>query len=127
MSVAPNDVNLLAVETNDQDFAAGTAIDFQVRAEVGAALHGTGGQYKVRLTLTDTTDPSLLDTENITGVFGDPAWPNPGLNIFTFTVPAGATAGRVGNIVEPQARLIGNAAAPFDSSHVVGDSLLLTP
>lgn len=37
-------MNLLAVEATDQDFAAGTAIDLQVRAEVGAAPHGTGGR-----------------------------------------------------------------------------------
>ena len=120
MPIAPNDVNLLAVETNDQDFAAGSNINFQVRAEAGAALHGAGGKYQVRMTMTDTTNPALVDSQNVN-------WPNAGLNTFTFTVPGTATAGRVGDILEPQARLIGNAAAPFDSSHVVGETLLVTP
>ena len=104
MAIAQNDVNVLAVETNDQDFAAGNNISFKVRAEVGAALHGTGGKYAVRMTMTD---------------YGDANWPAPGLNTFSFTVPGGATAGRAGDLLEPQARLIGNAAAPFDASHVV--------
>ena len=34
---------------------------------------------------------------------------------------------RDGDIVEPQARVISNAAAPFDTSHAVGASVLLTP
>ncbi|MGH3460275.1 MAG: hypothetical protein ACRDP9_02255 [Kribbellaceae bacterium] len=127
MPIAPNDVNLLAVETNDQDFAAGSNINFQVRAEAGAALHGAGGKYQVRMTMTDTTNPALVDSQNVTGNYGDANWPNAGLNTFTFTVPGTATAGRVGDILEPQARLISNAAAPFDSSHVVGETLLVTP
>ncbi|HEU4544271.1 MAG TPA: hypothetical protein VFR23_24285 [Jiangellaceae bacterium] len=127
MPIAQNDVNLLAVETNDQDFAAGSNINFQVRAEVGGALHGTGGKYQVRLTMTDTTNPALVDTQDITGNYGDANWPNAGLNVFSFTVPGAATAGRVGDILEPQARLIGNAAAPFDASHVVGETILVTP
>src|SRR5262249_50955197 len=60
MTVGPNDVNLLSVETNDENFPAGTNITFKVSAEVGAALHGTGGKYQVRLTLTDTTAPALV-------------------------------------------------------------------
>jgi hypothetical protein len=127
MPIAQNDVNLLAVETNDQDFTAGTNIAFQVRAEVGTALHGTGGQYRVRMTMTDTTNPALVDSQDINGNYGDANWPTPGLNIFTFTVPAAATAGREGDILEPQARLISNAAAPFDGSLVIGDRLLVTP
>ena len=43
------------------------------------------------------------------------------------TVPGAATTGLIGDILEPQARLISNAAAPFDSSHVVGETLLVTP
>lgn len=127
VAIAPNDVNVLAVETNDQDFAAGSNITFKVRAEVGAALHGTGGQYKVRLTMTDTTNPALVDSQDITGNYGDASWPSAGLNTFTFTVPGGATAGRAGDILEPQARIISNAAAPFDTSHVLGETLLITP
>ena len=127
MAIAQNDVNILAVETNDQDFAAGTNINFKVRAEVGAALHGTGGKYQVRMTMTDTTNPALVDTQNITGNYGDANWPAPGLNTFNFTVPGAATAGRVGDLLEPQARLIGNAAAPFDASAVVGETVLVTP
>jgi hypothetical protein len=127
MPIAQNDVNILAVETSDQDFRAGTNIAFQVRAEVGAALHGTGGQYRVRMTMTDTTNPALVDSQDITGNYGDANWPAPGLNTFTFNVPGAATAGRGGDILEPQARLIANAAAPFDGSHVIGERLLVTP
>lgn len=127
MPIAQNDVNLLAVETNDQDFAAGSNINFQVRAEVGGALHGTGGRYRVQLTVTDTTNPALLNTQDVTGNYGDANWPSPGLNVFSFTVPGAATAGRAGDILEPQARLISNAAAPFDASHLIGDAILVTP
>lgn len=127
MPIAHNDVNLVAVETNDQDFSAGSDITFQVRAEVGAALHGTGGKYRVRMTMTDTTNPALVDSQDVTGHYGDGDWPASGLNIFTFTVPGAGTAGLEGDILEPQARLVSNAAAPFDSSHVVGDTVLITP
>src|SRR5580765_3930175 len=103
MPIAQNDVNLVAVETNDQDFTAGSNIRFQVRAEVGAALHGTGGRYNVRLTMTDTTNPALVDSQDVTGNYGDASWPAAGRNTFTFTVPGAATAGRAGDILEPQA------------------------
>lgn len=127
MSVGPNDVNLLAVETNDDHFTAGTNITYKVRAEVGSALHGTGGAFKVRMTMTDTTNPSLVNTQQITGNYGGADWPAAGKNDFTFTVPAAATVGKDGDILEPQARLISNAAAPFDGSYVVGERILLTP
>jgi hypothetical protein len=127
MPVAANDVNVLAVETADLDFAAGTNINVTVEAEAGAALHGTGGKYRVRMTMTDTTNPALLNQQEIVGNYGDATWLTPGPNLFTFTVPGAATAGRAGDIVEPQARVISNASAPFDSSHAVGAGVLLTP
>jgi hypothetical protein len=127
MAIAPNDVNVLSVETADLDFAAGQNIDVTIEAEAGVALHGTGGKYRVRMTMTDTTNPALLNQQDIVGNFGDGDWLNPGLNSFTFTVPGAATAGRDGNVLEPQARVICNAAAPFDTSHAVGASVLLTP
>jgi hypothetical protein len=86
-----------------------------------------GGKYQVRLTMTDTTNPTLIDSQNTVGNYGDANWPAAGDNVFTFSVPAAATAGRAGNLLQPQARLVGNAAAPFDNSFVVGDTLLLTP
>jgi hypothetical protein len=127
MAIAANDVNVLTVETPDQDFRAGQNIQVTVEAEAGVALHGTGGQYRVRMTMTDRTNPSLLNQQDAVGNYGDASWPNPGLNTFTFTVPGAATAGRAGDIVEPQARIISNAAPPFDSSHTVGETVLLTP
>jgi hypothetical protein len=127
MSIAQNDVNVIAVETNNDDFKAGSPIDVKVRAEVGGALFGTGGKYRVRLTLTDVTNPSLVNSQDTVGTYGDANWPNAGANVFAFSVPAAATAGRDGNLMQPQARLVGNAAAPFDNSFVVGDILLLTP
>ena len=127
MAIAANDVNVLTVETPDQDFRAGQNIDVTIEAEAGVALHGTGGQYRVRMTMTDRTNPSLLNQQDVVGNYGDASWPNPGLNTFTFTVPGAATAGRDGDIVEPQARVISNAAAPFDGSHALGETILLTP
>ena len=127
MAIAPNDVNVLSVETADLDFAAGQNIDVTIEAEAGVALHGTGGKYRVRMTVTDTTNPALLNQQDIVGNYGDATWPVPGPNTFTFTVPGAATTGRDGDIVEPQARVISNAAAPFDTSHAVGAGVLLTP
>jgi hypothetical protein len=127
MATAANDVNVLAVETADLDFPAGQNILVTVEAEAGIALHGTGGKYRVRMSMTDTTNPALLNQQDIVGNYGDASWPAPGPTSFTFTVPGAATAGRSGDIVEPQARVISNAAAPFDTSHAVGSTLLLTP
>jgi hypothetical protein len=50
VSIAPNDVNVIAVETNNNNFQAGSPIDMTVRAEVGGALFGTGSRYRVRFT-----------------------------------------------------------------------------
>jgi hypothetical protein len=127
MPISQNDVNVLAVETNDQDFTAGTNIVYKVRAEVGSALFGTGGKYRIRITVTDTTNPALLNSQDVQGNYGDANWPAAGLNTFSFTVPAAATNGREGDLVEPQARLVANAAAPFDGSYVIGERVLLTP
>ncbi len=127
MAIAANDVNVLTVETPDQDFRAGQNIQVTIEAEAGVALHGTGGQYRVRMTMTDRTNPTLLNQQDVVGNYGDASWPAPGLNTFTFTVPGAATAGRAGDIVEPQARLISNAAVPFDASHVLGETIVLTP
>ena len=78
-----------------------------MRAEVGAALHGTGGKYAVRMTVTDTTNPALVDTQNITGNYGDANWPAPGLNTFSFTRPGVATA--VGSATSCSRRLASSA------------------
>lgn len=127
MAIAPNDVNVLSVETADLDFKAGDPITVTVEAEVGTTLFATGGKYELRMTMTDTTDPKKLDQQNIVGNYGVAPWTSAGLQSFSFTVPGAATAGRAGDIVEPQARLISNAAAPFDTSHTVGETILLTP
>jgi hypothetical protein len=127
VTIAQNDVNVITIESDNDDFKAGAPINLKVRAEVGGALFGTGGKYRVRLTLTDLTNPALLNSQETVGNFGDANWPAAGDNLFSFSVPAAATAGRSGDLIQPQARLIGNAAAPFDNSFVVGDTLLLTP
>ena len=127
MAIAQNDVNVLAVETNDLDFPEGANITVKVRAEVGSALFNTGGKFAVRLTLTDTTNPALVDSQNVVANYGGVEWPAAGLNTFTFNVPGATTVGRAGDVLEPQARLISNAAAPFDASHVVGEAILITP
>src|SRR4051812_27024360 len=107
------DVNILDVTTDDQDFRAGTAITVRVRAEVGTALFNGGGRYSISMSLTDTSDPKRLADQNVTGLYGDANWPATGANTFTFTVPAAATNGRAGDIVEPQARLLSGTVAPF--------------
>ena len=127
MAISANDVGVLTVETPDQDFRAGQNIDVTVEAEAGVALHATGGQFRVRMSMTDRTNPTLLNQQDIVGNYGGAAWPNPGLNTFTFTVPGAATVGRAGDILEPQARVISNAAPPFDGSHALGETILLTP
>lgn len=127
MAIAANDVNVISVETADLDFPAGTDITVTVEAEVGSALFSVGGTYLVRATMTDTTDPTLLDKQQIAGNYGDANWPAAGLRTFTFTVPGAKTAGRDGNIIQPQARVIGNQAAPFDVSSVIGEPITLSP
>jgi hypothetical protein len=125
MTIGQNDVNVLTIQADDDDFQAGTAITLKVLAEVGSALFATGGKYRVRLTLTDITNPALLDSQDIVGNFSDANWPKAGENTFTFTVPAAATNGRGGDLVQPQARLVGNAVPPFDNSFTIGDVLVL--
>jgi hypothetical protein len=127
MAISANDVDVVSVKTADLDFPAGKDIPVTVEAEVGGALFATGGKYLVRLTMTDTTDPKLLDRQEIAGNYGDANWLASGLQNFTFTVPGAATAGRDGDLIQPQARVIGNAAAPFDTSSTVGGLILLTP
>ena len=127
MAIAPNDVNVLSVETADLDVREGQNFDVTIEAEAGIALHGTGGRYRVRMSMVDTTNPGLLDQQDVTGNYGDANWPAPGPQTFTFTVPGAATNGRQGDILEPQGRVISNAAPPFDASHSTGDSLLVTP
>lgn len=127
MAIAANDVNVLSVETPDLDFPAGQNFNVTVEAEAGAAIHGTGGKYRVRMTMTDRTNPALLNQQEVVGNYGDASWPTPGPNRFTFTVPGAATANRAGDIIEPQARVISNASAPFDGSHAIGSGVLLTP
>ena len=83
MAISANDVGVLTVETPDQDFRAGQNIDVTVEAEAGVALHATGGQFRVRMTMTDRTNPTLLNQQDIVGNYGGAAWPNPGLNTFT--------------------------------------------
>ena len=124
-TVGPTDVQILAISTEDDAFVTGTDITFEVTAKVGSALFSGGGRYQVRLSLTDTTNPALLDDQQIEGKYTDTDWPAAGLNTFTFTVPGAATTGRDGNLLEPQASLVGGAVAPFDTSQVVGDRILL--
>jgi hypothetical protein len=127
MGVAANDVNVISVETADLDIQAGHDIEVTVEAEVGQALHGSGAKFRVRMTMTDRTDPALLNQQDVVANYSDPEWPLPGRQTFTFTVPGAVTAGRDGNLIEPQARVIGNAAAPFDVSSVVGELITLSP
>lgn len=126
MSVALNDVNIISVETADRDFRAGIdPIQVIVRAEAGADLFSTGGSFQVRMTVTDTTDPALLQTQTCIGDFGTPQWPlPPGPRSFTFTVPPAVTTGRAWSIIELQARVVASTA---DASHAVGERILLTP
>ena len=115
MAIAANDVGVLTVETPDEDFRAGQNIEVTIEAEAGVALHGTGGQYRVRMSMTDRTNPSLLNQQDVVGNYGDASWPNPGLNTFTFTVPGAATASRTSmsaaaEITAGRSRTAGEAA-----------------
>ena len=76
--------------------------------------------------MTDRTNPALINQQDVVGNYGDANWPDPGLNTFSFTVLGAATAGRAGDILEPQARVISNAP-PFDGSYALGENILLTP
>lgn len=127
MSIALNDVNVLSIETDDLNFPAGATFTVHVEAEVGTALHGTGGKYQVTMNLIDTTSPAKLYTKTINGNYGDGNWPAPGLRQFDFPVPAGTTTGRDGDQLEPQASLVSNAAAPYDTSYLAGSRVLITP
>jgi len=126
MTIAANDVNVISVETDDLNFPVNTNIIVTVEAEAGSALFATGGSYLVKMTMTDTTSPQLVYQQQIPGNYSDPNWPTP-VSTFTFTVPGAATATLVGDLLEPQARVIGNAVAPFDASFTVGQRILLTP
>jgi hypothetical protein len=125
MTVSQTDVNVIDLTVPNNDFAAGSDIPIEVNAEVGTALFNGGGRYKVRLTLTDITDPKLLHSKVVQGLYGDAAWPTAGRNTFKFTVPGSATTGREGNLAQPQATVVGNIAPPFDSSFAVGTPFLL--
>ena len=77
MAIAPNDVNVLSVETADLDVREGQNFNVTIEAEAGSTLHATGGAYRVRMTMTDTTNPSLVNSQDITGNYGDANWPPP--------------------------------------------------
>jgi hypothetical protein len=125
MTVSQTDVNVIDVDVPDNDFAAGSDIPVEVNAEVGSALFNGGGRYKVRVTLTDLTDPKLLHSTVVQGLYGDATWPAAGRNTFKFTVPGSATTGREGNLAQVQATVVGNIAPPFDSSYAVSTTFLL--
>lgn len=124
MAIAANDVNVISVETADLDFRAGVdPIEVTVEAEAGSNLISTGGKFLIRMTLTDTTNPALLDSQQIDGIYGVD-WTTE-KQTFPFTVPP-LDPSRAGNIIEPQARVISGATPPFDASHAVGARFLLT-
>jgi hypothetical protein len=127
MAIALNDVNILAVLSPDDDRSETQPLNVRVRAEVGNALHGTGGKYRVGMTVTDETNLTQVSSQDTPGNYGDANWPNPGPEDFDFQVPAAALAGRAGHILSLQAFVIGNQSAPFDASHKVGETVLITP
>jgi hypothetical protein len=127
MATSPNDVNILTVATADTDHRVGDPLEVRVRGEVGNSLHGAGAKYRVAMTVTDETSLQPVDTQNTPGNYGDANWPNPGPQTFTYTVPAASLAGREGHILRLQANVIGNQSAPFDASHQIGETVLITP
>jgi len=126
VTIAANDVDVISVQTAQLNFPAGTAIPVNVEVEAGTALFATGGHYQVRLTATDTTNPLLLDQQQIDGSYGDIHWPTPNSTI-TFTVPSTATTSHAGDKILPRAVVFGNRVAPFDASSADGELVLLTP
>ena len=126
MAIAANDVGILDVTLDDNDFTAGQNIDVEVRAEVGSTLFNGLGVYRVVFTMTSLTNPAQLDTQTIKGNYGDANWPAAGRNTFRFTVPGAKTAGRADEIVEAQAVVVGGSATALDGSFSVSAAVLLT-
>ncbi len=127
MAVAMNDVNILSVETSDRDYPAGQQFDVTVEAEVGDALFITGGKYSILMTLVDRTNFKQVHSETKSGNYSDPPWKKGQPTTFTFTVPGTKTSTLDGSILEAQARVVGNAALPYDASHVLGETIQITP
>jgi hypothetical protein len=127
MPIGQNDVNILSVISPDDDQRENQPLAVRVRAEVGNALHTTGGKYRVGMTVTDETSLTQVDSQLTPGNYGDANWQQAGPEDFDFQVPAANLAGRAGHILSLQAFVIANQSAPFDASHKVGETLLVTP
>jgi hypothetical protein len=124
--VSANDVGLLDITPEDNDVPAGKNFNLEVRAEVGAALHGNGGTYRIDVSLASLSASKPLDKQSITGTYGDAKWTNPGRQAFTVTVPAAATNGEAGQVVQAYAVLVSGNAAAQDTSHVISGTFMLT-
>jgi hypothetical protein len=124
--VSVNDVGLLDITPEDNDVSAGKNFDIEVRAEAGAGVHGNGGPYRIDVALTSLSASKQLDKQSITGVFGDAQWLNPGRQAFTVTVPAAATTGEAGEVVQAYAVMVSGNAAAQDTSHVNSTTFMLT-
>ncbi len=98
--MGPNDVEIGRVWTaenpgdaySDTTIETGSNFEVVVEAEVGTALHGTGGSYKVQIDVLDITNPANVNSQSTSGTFGDANWPAAGAHDFRFTIPAPAAA-----------------------------------
>lgn len=131
MAVGPNDVNILSVETenDDSDYPAGKDIKVIVRAEVGQTLFNSGAKYRVGLAVVDTTVPAQVFAQDESDNYNSATarWKSEPIETFTYTVPGAQTTGRETHQLSLQAYVIGNMAGPRDASQSASSSLLITP
>ena len=80
--VGPNDAQLVRVFTreaggavSDTTALSGKPFEIVVEAEVGSALHNTGGKYEFGIVVRDLTTTSSIHTASEKGNFGPPNWP----------------------------------------------------
>ena len=88
MAIAPNDVNVLSVETADLDVREGQNFDVTIEAEAGVALP----RDRRRVPRPDDHDghhqPVPAQLAGHHRQLRDANWLDPGLQTFTFTCPA---------------------------------------
>ena len=107
---------------SDDTFPSGTQYEVVVEAEAGDAIHGGGGPYAVSMVVRDLTASNTVNTQNLTGNFGDANWPAPPPNTnlakeFSFTIPA-PPAALEGHILEVLASLSVGGVGPLQPPDV---------
>ena len=106
----------------DEILSVGDDFEVVVEAEAGDAIHGGGGPYAVSMVVRDLTASNTVNTQNLTGNFGDANWPAPPPNTnlakeFSFTIPA-PPAALEGHILEVLASLSVGGVGPLQPPDV---------